>query len=165
MNIVLIGFMATGKTTVGRALSNINNMSFIDTDTLIEEKTTMSIKDIFQRYGELHFRKLENQVIKDLCNITNAVIATGGGAVLNTENFDNLRNVGKVVFLNTPLEQIFRNLESSFRPLIGNEIDKNKISYLYQSRIGIYMKADVIINVGEKNVDEIVNDLLNIIQQ
>jgi len=98
-NIVLIGFMGTGKTAVGRRLAALLNKSFYDSDQEVENVTGMSIPQLFSRYGEIRFRSEENLIINKLSRYDNCVIATGGGVVLNGENIRMLREKGVIVCL------------------------------------------------------------------
>ena len=106
MKIALTGFMASGKTTIGIALSGHLNYLFIDTDCAVEHKYGMSISDIFKSFGEEHFRKLESETIAELSEYDNCIISTGGGAVLRSENIDMLRKNGKIVNLAPDFEVI-----------------------------------------------------------
>ena len=98
-NIVLIGFMGTGKTSAGRLLAGRLNRPFIDVDKKIEQETGLAISDIFQLNGEDHFRHLEREVISRVARYTNAIIATGGGVVLKQENMVRLKNTGIIISL------------------------------------------------------------------
>ncbi|HUV85009.1 MAG TPA: shikimate kinase [Methanosarcinales archaeon] len=163
MNIVLIGFMGSGKTTIGKALARRKGLKFTDTDTVIEKQLNISIKDIFSCFGEAHFRRLEKQSIDQLMNIKDCVIAVGGGAVMFQNNLDTLKGIGITVFLDAPIQKIFDNLKGKFRPLVGNTIDENKLCELLETRYSTYKKAQVIINTEglsiEQTVDEIVKRL------
>jgi len=96
MNIVLTGFMATGKSEVGKDLARLLEMEFIDTDDLIEEKVEMKISEIFAKKGEKFFRDLESEIAKEVGGWDNYVIATGGGIVLRQENINSLKKNGKI---------------------------------------------------------------------
>ena len=120
MNIVLTGFMGSGKSTCGKMLADITGMNFIDIDTLIEKKTGVTISEIFTHYGEKRFRELESNVIEEVSNMDGCVIATGGGAVMSSRNMDNLRKNGKIIYLHISydkaMERTKKNIET--RPLI-----------------------------------------------
>ncbi|MEQ8221402.1 MAG: shikimate kinase, partial [Candidatus Eremiobacterota bacterium] len=121
MNIVLTGFMGSGKSTCGKILADITGMKFIDTDKLIEEKTGFTVSDIFTHYGEKKFREIESNVIEEVSNMDGCVIATGGGAVMSSQNMDNLRKKGKIIYLHISydmaMERTGKNIET--RPLIN----------------------------------------------
>ena len=99
MNIVLCGFMGCGKTTVGKILSEKLSMKFVDVDELIEQEQGMTISEIFEKYGEIGFRKIENETIKKVSQWNNAIVSTGGGSVLNVDNVTALKSSGKIFFL------------------------------------------------------------------
>lgn len=160
MNIVLIGFMGSGKTTVGKALSRIKGMEFIDTDELIEVKQSMTINEIFERFGELRFREIEKETISSLEGIDGCVISVGGGAVMREENFTTLKHIGTTIFLDAPLYKIISNLKGKFRPLVGNTIDEDKLKKLLDSRYPTYKKADMIINTDKLSVEGTVEEIL-----
>lgn len=160
MNIVLIGFMGSGKTTIGKALAKRNGLKFIDTDKVIENQHNISIKDIFSNFGEDHFRQLEKQSIDQLKNINDCVIAVGGGAVMYHNNFDTLKGIGMTVLLDAPMKKIITNLKGDFRPLVGNTIDENKLCELLETRYSTYKKADVIINTESLNIEQTVDEII-----
>jgi shikimate kinase len=159
MNIVLIGFMASGKTTIGQALACQLNLKFIDTDEYIEGQQNMEIKDIFSQFGETHFRLLEKQAIEQLEGFEGYVISVGGGAVMYHNNLDTLKRIGVTVFLDTPLQKILVNLKSKFRPLVGNTIDENKMKELLEYRYPTYKKAEIIINTDMLDAEQTVKEI------
>ncbi len=108
-NIIIIGMPGSGKSTVGNLISQKYGMRFLDTDTAIEEKTSMSIPDIFSRYGEAHFRSIETEVLNDACNNNGYVIVTGGGVVESKDNRERMRRTGMVFCLTRPLEKLISN--------------------------------------------------------
>lgn len=141
MNIVLIGMPASGKTSVGKELEKVLNKSFVDTDDLIVENTKKSIPDIFKDSGEKAFREIEKDVIFNISKENNKVIATGGGAVLNKENIDILKENGRVYFINRPLEML---IATDDRPLSSNRADLEK---RFNERYSMYVNsADVVID-------------------
>ena len=163
MNLVLIGFMGSGKTTIGKALAKRKGLNFIDTDIVIENQNNSKIEDIFQNFGETYFRQLEKQAIDQLLSLDDCVIAVGGGAVMHHDNFDTLKRVGITIFLDAPFQKILINIKGKFRPLVGNTIDENKLCELLETRYSTYKKADIIINTEDlsilQTVDEIVTRL------
>ena len=143
-NIVLSGFMGSGKTTVGRRLAAALDMQFVDMDLYIEKKTGMTVKEIFAEYGELHFRALETETVKELAQSNHFVIATGGGAVLREENVDALQQNGQLIFLNRPLDQL---VPTDDRPLAAS---KEAIFKCYSDRFPTYiLTADIAIPAGD----------------
>lgn len=146
-NIVLIGFMGTGKTTVGRILAEKTGRSFVDCDRVIESDEKRSITDIFAVKGETYFRSKEAEVIARIAKMEDQVIATGGGAVMNPASFDTLRNSGVVVGLLAGAESIGHRLERcENRPLIAVEDRKAVIEKLMEERMPVYRQADILID-------------------
>lgn len=161
-NIVLIGFMGTGKTTNGRRLARKLHKEFIDTDFLIESIENMKIEDIFKEYGEEYFRKLEAKVVKDISTKKNKVISTGGGTILNPKNIQLLKNNGYVFLLESSIDNIVYNLKNSYkkRPLLEKKNWTNEVSKILNNRRELYYNsADFIIRVDNKNHYHIVNDI------
>lgn len=161
MNIVLIGFMGSGKSTIGKALSRIKGMEFIDTDELIEARQSMTIKEIFERFGESRFREIERDTISSLTDVDGCVISVGGGAVMKEENFGILKHIGITIFLDAPMDKIINNLRGKFRPLVGNTIDEESLRKLLDSRYPTYRKADLIINTDKLDVEQTVEAILH----
>jgi shikimate kinase len=160
MNVVLIGFMGSGKTTIGTALATRKGLNFIDTDHVIETQNNTSIKEIFDTFGETHFRQLEKQSIDQLMNINDCVISVGGGAVMYYNNLDTLKRIGTTVFLDAPMKKLLANLKAEFRPLVGNTIDESKLQELLNSRYSTYEKADVIIKTENLNIEQTIDEII-----
>ena len=149
MNIILIGMPASGKTTVGKALAEKLSKSFVDTDDLIVEAAGKPIPEIFAQSGEKAFREIESNVIFEISKANKKIIATGGGAVLNKKNIDNLKGNGRVYFINRPLDML---VTTDDRPLSSNRSDLEK---RYNERYSLYTEyADVIID-GSGTVEEV----------
>ena len=120
MNIILVGFMACGKTTIGKALAKEIKYTFADTDELIEIQAGMSIPDIFAALGEGHFRKYEADVCQMLLKHDGYVLSTGGGIVINPNNRALLKKTGKVVYLTATPEQVMERVKDyTTRPMIN----------------------------------------------
>ena len=167
MNIVLTGYMASGKTAVGTCLSKLCGFEFVDTDALIEEKCGMSISKIFEISGEEYFRILENEVIKEASKRDGAVISTGGGAVLNTENIAVLRENGVIVNLEPDEDVIRIRLGSgdSSRPLVKNS-SMDEIIERFKYRKPYYDNCDIKINVtNDKGIKETAEEILKILEE
>lgn len=149
MNIVLIGMPSSGKSTVGKKLSEKLSKRFIDTDEVVVEKCKKTISEIFAEEGESGFRTAEKNAISEISKNNAQIIATGGGAVLNSQNTETLKSNGRIYFIDRPFEKL---ITTSDRPLSSNRNDLRK---LYDERYGIYKKtADVIID-GSGTVDEV----------
>ena len=160
-NIVLTGFMGTGKTEVGRILSRMLGYSLIDVDSEIEREQQMAITDIFRQYGEPGFRDRESAVIKGLSGIDRAVIATGGGAVLRQENMDNLRRKGVIVCLTATPEAILKRVAGNIdRPLLQVEDPLRKIRELLEFRKPYYERADVIVDTEDRDPLEVAEEIV-----
>jgi shikimate kinase len=142
-NLVLIGFMATGKSTIGRRCAEQLGFRFRDSDTLIERRANQAISSIFSDYGEDAFRKMEREAIRDLCKGAHVVIATGGGAPMFPENVTNLRECGVVVLLMLTPEEILKRAGSRrTRPILNDaENPAEKIRQLMDIRAPVYKNA------------------------
>lgn len=167
-NIILVGFMASGKTTTGKLLSDVLNYSFIDTDRLIEEMEGKTINDIFNLKGEAYFRELESKILDLLSSSENTVISTGGGIVISEDNRKKLKDIGNVIYLNASPEWILANLNRSniVRPLLLKEKEPgNKVKEILYNRLEFYEGvADYIIIVNDKSPMEIVDNIICTIQ-
>jgi shikimate dehydrogenase len=149
MNIALIGMPASGKTSVGKLLSEKLQKTFVDSDNEIVKAQNKKIPEIFEEFGEAYFRNIEKNVIKELSMLNSQVISTGGGAILNSENIENLKANSRIYFLDRPLDML---VTTSDRPLSSNRADLEK---RYNERYELYKSsADVIID-GVKTVEEV----------
>ena len=149
MNVVLIGMPASGKSSVGKELEKLLSKSFVDSDIVLSENAGKTISEIFSEYGEAYFRELEKDTIKNISSENSHIIATGGGAILNYENIENLKSNGRIYFLDRPLSML---LTTDDRPLSSNRTDLEK---RYNERYELYRKyADVIID-GSGSVKEV----------
>lgn len=162
-NIVLCGFMGSGKSTIGKALAEKLNLEFIDTDTLIEENEGMKISQIFEKYGEKYFRECETKLIEKLSQGKGRVIALGGGLAANSENHKFLKNSGKIVFLNCSIEETLKRiLGDTTRPL--TVLGKEDIIKRYNERLPIYKSiADVTVD-STGNVRKTLESLLEVLR-
>ncbi|MFA6075437.1 MAG: shikimate kinase [Negativicutes bacterium] len=160
-NIVLTGFMACGKTTVGKELSEITGYSFIDTDGEIERLQQKKIEAIFIEQGEAAFRKYERAVVKQLSARRQCIIACGGGLVLDDSNVCVLRNNGKLVWLKLGLTEVMRRLKMSGGRPLADGIEATELVQLNNLRLEKYKKAaDITIDVDGKSVSEICAEIL-----
>lgn len=141
-NIVLCGFMGSGKTTVGRKLARLTGLTFVDADQYLEQQEGKKISEIFAEFGEAHFRDLETKYVRELSARSGQVIALGGGAVLREENVAAVKSNGLLILLDTPFNRIVKNLSySSNRPLLENGDKMAETRRLYQQRKEIYRKV------------------------
>ena len=141
-NIVLVGFMGSGKSTVGRMLARQLRFRFLDTDKLVEQRVGMAIAEIFEQHGEADFRKRETEVLESLGGIRQHIIATGGGIVTVPENIPLLRILGLVVLLRADPDEIYRRVSrNSERPLLQVEDPRKRVLDLMAARQPRYESA------------------------
>jgi shikimate kinase / 3-dehydroquinate synthase len=160
MNIVLIGFMGTGKSEVGQKIAQVLGWQFIDTDALIEKRAMRSIPDIFKRYGESHFRGLERMVIRETAGLQDAVISTGGGAVINPENIKDLRKNGVLICLDASPKEIKSRVTDSERPLLKGKNQYQRIKHLLKVRKPYYEQSDATVKTTGRNIHSVVEEIL-----
>ncbi|MDC1447427.1 shikimate kinase [Candidatus Thioglobus sp.] len=162
-NIILVGPMGSGKTTIGRRLSENLSLDFFDSDHEIINTTGVSIDHIFDVEGEKGFRARESDVIKKLCGTPNIVIATGGGAVLLKENRELIKKAGSVVYLSSSVDQILRRTaKSKTRPLLEKSNNRRKtIIDILEVRDSLYKEvASQIINTNGKKLNEVIDEII-----
>ncbi|PWN06231.1 shikimate kinase [Rhodohalobacter mucosus] len=153
--VFLCGMMGSGKTTVGKELAKLLNVSFHDLDRLIEQRTGNSIPEIFKTEGEEAFRKIERETILDVTASLSGVIALGGGSLQNQHLTDHIKLNGWLVFIQTPIDDIAERLHrKDGRPMIAeNSAEKSdlfdKISSLMEQRIPYYSQAHLTIKTGD----------------
>lgn len=148
MNIVLTGFMASGKTEISKALAEMSKYALIDTDDMIEKKMNMTVNEIFDKFGEERFRELEREAVKEAALTENSVIATGGGVVLDKRNMDELRKTGVIFNLSPDFSVIKERLEAAraTRPLLKQDSIEN-IEKRFEDRKPFYADCDHRIHV------------------
>jgi shikimate kinase len=156
-HVVLTGFMAVGKTALGRRLAKRLGYAFIDTDQLIEQQSGMTIADMFERLGEAEFRARERKTIAGLSPAKPSVISTGGGTFVDEENRIKLKSLGVVVCLVTSLETILERVgRNNARPLAQGDARRQLVE-LYETRKSAYGKADVLVETEGLSVDQAVS--------
>ncbi len=148
-NIILCGFMGCGKTTIGKYLATLTGKKFIDMDAAIEKKARLTISDIFDKYGEEHFRIIETACVDEISKKTGCIIATGGGTVLNYQNVAALRQSGKLFLLDVTFDLAFQRIsQCNDRPLV-RKLDRIELKNLFDLRRDKYLScADFIINAN-----------------
>lgn len=160
-NLALIGFMGTGKTTVGHAAAHHLGFDFIDTDRLVEARARKSITDIFAQDGEAAFRELERQVVEGLEQLDRTVIATGGGLGANLDHLASLKRHALVVCLWTTAEVIWERVRHhAHRPLLRVADPQAHIRQLLAQRERFYSQADVLVNTGPRQLRDVVQHVL-----
>ena len=162
-NIVLVGPMGSGKTTVGRRLAYELNQDFFYTDHEIIDKTGVNIDYIFDIEGEEGFRERESKILENLCQMSNIILATGGGIVILPKNRKILKNSGLVVYLSSSVNQLLkRTAKSKTRPLLENSSDRRKtIIELLEARDVYYREvASFVVDTTGKKLHEVVNIII-----
>lgn len=162
-NIVLIGFMGTGKTKVAKTLAKDLELEYVSVDELIEEAEKRSISDIFSSEGEAYFREIEKKTVKEVCKREGHVIDPGGGVVLDDENMAVLKRTGVVICLWATPEAIHERIkEHTHRPLLNVEDRESKIKELLEKRKSFYEKADEHIDTTDMNIPQVVSRIKEI---
>lgn len=153
-NLILIGPMGAGKTSIGRRLASLLDLNFVDADYRLEEVTGVAVPLIFECEGEAGFRQRESQLIAELCQGKNQLIATGGGAVLSPENRRQLQTHGFVVYLQVTVEQQLERLSRDrSRPLLAGGDKREKLLSLSEIRHPLYLEiADLVYRSGDNSV-------------
>ena len=166
MNLILCGMMGAGKTTIGIKIAELTGRRWYDTDGVIVDKYG-KISDIFEYYGEAHFRKLETEIVKDLAAKDDLVISTGGGLVLKNENNVLLKENGKIIFLRATLETLAKRLKvDGDRPLLqtSTESIRDRLERLLAERSPVYEHvADYIVDVDGKTPEDIAKEIVSVV--
>ncbi len=163
-NIALIGFMGTGKTAVGQLLTKKLDRKFIELDLLIEQQAGKSIPEIFQQDGEIAFRELEIGVTREIAGEENAVIACGGGLVLNKINIDRLRESSRIVYLTASPRVILKRVssEKGQRPLLEVDSPTLTIRELLKIRKPFYERAaDITVNTSKLDISAVAEQIID----
>lgn len=167
VNIVLTGLMGAGKSTVGKALAKVlKDYTFIDSDDVIVDIEGMTIPEIFEKKGEPYFREVEKSIISELSEEEDLIIALGGGAFESEDTRKNLENNCITIYLKSSVDRLLNRIkDDKNRPLLQCENPKGKLEELLEKREPNYLKADYIIETGNKNIDEIVEEILEIAEE
>lgn len=162
-NIILVGMPASGKTTIGKLLAEkLKDYILFDIDSVIEKTNGMKVSEIFAKYSEDYFRKLEYDTIKLVCSGKNKIISTGGGSFENPDNRATLLKFGKVFYLKSDLDVLYYRLsEDSSRPLLQRENPKEVLENMLKKREENYKRAHYTVDTAAMNEDEIVRFILN----
>ena len=164
-NIIITGFMGSGKSIVAEELARKLGMEFIDMDQIIEERQEMSISDIFAIKGEKCFREQENKLVKELSQDKNMVIATGGGTFLFPDNVRILSRAGEIVCLFADSQTIYKRVKrKNIRPLLKVDNALNKINHLLEERKKIYNNIKWKIDTTNFTVQEVVDKIINLLR-
>lgn len=161
VNLALVGFMGTGKTSAGRLVAEHLHFTFLDTDELIQSRTGRTIAEIFATNGESTFRALERDVVNELASRQRTVISTGGGLPANPENLASLKTHALVVWLCASEEKIWERVRNqSHRPLLHDPDPQRKIHELLAARKPFYSQADVLINTDLRSAREVAQQIV-----
>lgn len=161
-NIVLIGIMGAGKTTIGKKLSADLDRPFIDMDVYLEKKYEMSIADMF-KISEDYFRDHESACCQDMSTQTNTVISTGGGVIKRSENIAYLKKNGIVFYIDRPLEQIVDDVDTSSRPLLKD--GPQKLYDLDQERRALYLSSCDYHLINDGTLEEICQKIIDVMKE
>lgn len=165
-NIILIGFMGCGKTSVGKRLSQTLECDFLDTDELIEEEQGCSISEIFEKKGEAAFRDMETECLRSLLSRKDEgfVLSVGGGLPIREVNRELLKELGDVILLRVTPDVVYKRLRNDkTRPLLQDKNPRGRIVDLMSARKGFYEDAAThVVEVSDRTFEEIVEDILKI---
>jgi len=161
MTIFLCGFMGCGKSTIGEKLAKKLNCDFIDMDDYIEQQAGMKIPEIFEKFGEPHFRDLETQAVRDLAQ-RSGVISCGGGAMLRDVNAEIARAHGYVVLLDVPFRTCYFRIADSDRPIVRNNT-RQQLEELYNKRYVIYKQHCTHTADASHSPSDGVSEILNVL--
>ncbi|WP_033955930.1 shikimate kinase [Psychroserpens jangbogonensis] len=168
MTLILVGYMGSGKSSVGKKLSKVVNYNFIDFDTYIEEKVGMKVSDIFKTKGEIFFRKQEHLYLKEVITKRKAIVALGGGTPCYGNNLNIIKEAehSKMIYLKSSISNLTERLfeEKSSRPLISHiDTKENLLEFIGKhvfERAPIYEQADIIIKTDALSLDKVVESVL-----
>ena len=171
MKIILLGYMGSGKSTIGKALANELNLSFIDLDHTMEKQMGMTISDFFEASGELKFRRLENEVLGNvLAENDRMILSTGGGTPCYGNNLQLMKSApnAKVFYLKASIKTLTERLllEKDTRPLIQSIGDENLPEFIGKhlfERSNFYLQADHVLDIDQKSVETIVKEIVELL--
>lgn len=164
-NIVLVGMMGAGKTTIGELLATKLNRELKDIDRVIEQEQKKSIIGIFTDDGEEVFRKLESETIEKFSNMSDLIISTGGGALEKANNLSNLQKNGIIIYLKADIEELFKRVKNETqRPLLKEQDPLEVIKKLIKKREKFYLMADITIITDNKSPEKITEEIIKAIK-
>ncbi|HHV17005.1 MAG TPA: shikimate kinase [Gelria sp.] len=164
-NIVLIGFMGTGKSTVGSKVAGRLKRKFVDMDREIERIVGMTVSEIFKRYGEIRFRSEEKLMAQKLAREAGLVIAAGGGVVLDPVNMERLSQNGIIICLKAAPNDIYHrvNRKKGTRPLLRKGMDLEDIEEMLKARESLYAQADYQVSTSGKSPEQVATEIIKLI--
>lgn len=164
-NIYLIGFMGTGKSTVGRLLADRLGMEFCDTDAMVEKRAGKTIAEIFEDLDEDAFRGMETEILKEITGKGNLVVSTGGGIVVTKGNMEIMRSAGKLITLMASPEQIFERIKDDRgRPLLNVDSPLDEIKRLIYDRAPFYINTDYIVETTELSPEDAAEEIIRFVE-
>lgn len=160
-NIYLVGFMGTGKSSVGRLVAKRKKWQFVDLDELIELKERRAIPEIFSKDGEPYFRKVEQKVLKEVSTQEKFVVACGGGIVINKDNIKIMKETGVMVCLSAAIDVILKRVSGyTHRPLLNVPNPKMQVGHLLKLRAPFYAQADKIIDTSNYSIEKVADKVI-----
>jgi len=164
--LVLVGYMGTGKSTVGKKLARRLGMKFVDSDREVERVTGYTVNEIFKKFKEIRFRSEEKAALRRLTRNSGQIISTGGGAVLDPENVETLKNNGFVVCLTAEPEIIYQRLRrKKNRPLLQTENPLATIKEMLADRAPFYARADATVDTSEMDLEAVIAEVTRLYQE
>ncbi|MGN6733766.1 MAG: shikimate kinase [Candidatus Binatia bacterium] len=164
-NIALIGFMAVGKSAIGRTLAKKLRRRFVDLDRVIERAEGRKVREIFEHKGEAYFRQLEKQALAEVLEKNNQIIATGGGVILDDQNLQILREKALLIGLSAEMDVLLaRAGDATKRPLLQGSNRRETIEDLLRQRAARYAQAHVIIDTSNLTVDQVVKKIISMLE-
>jgi shikimate kinase len=161
-NLILCGFMATGKSSVGRRLAAVVGYDFLDMDAAIEAEEGLSIPLIFAARGEAAFRALESRMVERVAERSRCVVATGGGTIVNPRNLEMLKRCGILINLTADIETILVRVGSGDdRPMLKEGDRRERIRSLLQQRAGAYAQADITVDTSSLTIEEVAQQIID----
>lgn len=161
-NVILCGFMGTGKSSVGRRLAALIDFDFVDLDDLIEAAAGTPIAEIFAARGEPAFREMESRMVESVAARTRCVVATGGGAIVNPRNLETLKRCGAVITLTADIPTILARVGTGDdRPLLRAPDRVERIRALLEQRAYAYAQADLTVDTSTLSIDEVAREIIS----
>ena len=162
-HIFLIGFMGCGKSTIARKLSSQLGLPQVEMDEQIVKEQGMPITEIFEKYGEAHFRDIETDLLKRICEQEGAIVSCGGGAVLREENITMMKSAGCIVLLTAKPETILERVKHNHdRPVLNGHMNEDYIAELMENRRACYEEAaDFVVATDGKSIEQICDEIRN----
>lgn len=165
--VYLIGFMGAGKSTVARLLTQKLDMPLVEMDERIVQEQGMSINEIFDTYGEEHFRDIESRLVSTLGEEAASIVSCGGGVVIREDNVRNMKKNGVIIFLSATPQTIYERVKNSKeRPILNGNMNVEFIAGLMEKRRSLYeLAADIVIATDGKTKDEIADEIVTCLAQ